>query len=280
MSTMNRREFVTAIGAAGVAVRARPWITTAIPERLAAVGVQLYTVRQAMRQDFDGTLARVARIGYRKVEFAGYFSRTPQQVKAALDTHGLVAPSTHMQPDVLEKNWEQTIADAHVMGHQYITMAWIDESRRKTPDDWHRIADLFNRSAETAKKAGMGFAYHNHNYEFVPLPDGTLPYDLLTANTDPRTVCLEIDLYWIASKGIDPFIYINRYPGRVRMVHAKDMDAAGNMVDVGSGKLDFGKIFAAKAKAGLEHVFVEHDEPVDAFASIENSFRYLSTLDF
>jgi sugar phosphate isomerase/epimerase len=200
-------------------------------------------------------------------------------VKAALEKNGLTAPSTHLQPNVLEQNWEQTIADSLVMGHQYITMAWIDESRRKTVDDWKRIADLFNRSAETAKKAGMGFAYHNHNYEFVPL-DGQLPYDILTANTDPRTVCLEIDLYWIASKGIDPFIYINRYQGRVRMVHAKDMDAAGKMVDVGAGKLDFKKVFAAREKAGLEHVFVEHDEPADPFKSIENSYRYLSTLDF
>ncbi|HEY2825933.1 MAG TPA: sugar phosphate isomerase/epimerase [Gemmatimonadales bacterium] len=277
---MNRRTFVGSLGAVGVGLASRrSLLSLTPPATLDAIGVQLYTVRTAMRQDFDGTLARVAAIGYTKVEFAGYFNRTPEQVKAALAAHRLVAPSTHMQPDVLEKNWEETIAAAHTMGHQYITMAWIDESRRKTIDDWHRIADLFNRSAETAKKAGMGFAYHNHNYEFVPL-DGQLPYDILTANTDPQTVNLEIDLYWIASKGIDPLTYIKRYPGRVRMLHAKDMDAAGKMVDVGSGTFDFKRVFAARREAGLEHVFVEHDEPADAFQSITNSYNYLKGLEF
>src|SRR5882724_1242475 len=232
-----------------------------------------------MRQDFDGSLARVAAIGYKDVEFAGYFNRTPEQIKAALQVNGLKAPSTHLQPNVLESNWEQTIAASHTMGHEYITMAWIDESRRKTLDDWRRIADLFNRSADVAKKAGMGFAYHNHNDEFAPL-EGQIPYDVLLASTDPAIVALEIDLYWIASKGIDPFIYINRYPGRVRMVHAKDMDAAGKMLDVGAGALDFKKILAARAKAGLQHVFVEHDEPTDAFQSIANSYKYLKGLEF
>ena len=273
---MDRREFLTTMGAAGVAVAGHRWLP---PARLDKIGVQLYTVRRAMRADFEGTLARVAAIGYKEVEFAGYFERAPQQVKATLDKLGLTAPSTHLQPDVLEKNWEQTIRDSLTMGHKYITMAWIDESRRKTLDDWRRIAELFNRSAQIAKRHGIGFAYHNHNYEFAPL-EGQIPYDILLSNTDPNLVCLEIDLYWIASKGIDPFVYINKYPGRVRMVHAKDIDAAGNMLDVGAGKIDFKSIFAARSKAGLEHVFVEHDEPTDPLQSITNSYRYLSKLEF
>ena len=165
------------------------------------------------------------------------------------------------------------------MGHKYLTMAWIPEGRRTTLDDWRRVADLFSRSAMIAKQHGMGFAYHNHNYEFVPL-EGQLPYDILTAESDHTNVALEIDLYWIASKGIDPFTYIRRYPGRVRMLHAKDMDAAGTMLDVGAGKIDFKIILAARAQAGIEHVFVEHDEPTDAFQSITNSYNYLKKLEF
>jgi sugar phosphate isomerase/epimerase len=288
MSEMNRRGFVTAVGAAGAALAAgagaRPSGSAPPVVRgrtLDRIGVQLYTVRRALRQDFDGTIARVAAVGYKEVEFFvdSYAGRTPQQVRAALDKHGLTAPSTHLDFGLLEKGWEETIAAGHVVGYKYLTMAWIPDSRRKTLDDWHRTADLFNRSAETAKKAGMGFAYHNHNYEFMPL-EGQLPYDVLTAATDPATVMLEIDLYWIASKGVDPFTYFTRYPGRTRMVHAKDMDAAGKMLDVGDGKIDFKKILAARSQAGIEHVFVEHDEPTDPMGSITRSYEYLRKLEF
>src|SRR6266576_470043 len=132
-----------------------------------------------------------------------------------------------------------------------------------------------------AKAAGLQFAYHNHDFEFAPL-EGKLPYDVLLAETDPKLVQLEVDLYWITKGGQDPLAYFARWPGRFPMVHVKD--SAGppdhRIVEVGAGKIDFKKIFAQSDQAGIKHYFVEHDEPADAFASIRASCEYLKRLEF
>jgi sugar phosphate isomerase/epimerase len=270
---MNRREWLRV--AAGAAVL--PATGYRLPARIRPIGLQLYTVRQAMERDFEGTLARVARVGYTEVEFHDYFGHTPQQVRALLRAHHLRSPAVHVPIEALSRDFAATIDAAHVIGHEYVVVAWTPQELRRTLDGWRRIAELYNRAGAQARAAGMGFAYHNHSYEFMPM-EGRLPYDLLLEATDPALVKLEMDLYWITAGGQDPLVYFAKYPGRIPLVHVKDMTADHHMVDVGAGSIDWRAIFAHREQAGIRHYFVEHDEPADPFASIANSYRYLSRL--
>ena len=281
MKNIERREFVKTLAAAGVAIACPGAVRTAHPaRRLDKVGLQLYTVRDKMKDDFEGTLARVAEIGYKEVEFAGYFDHTPTDVKAILDRHGLSAPSTHIAL-AGEDAWQTSLETAKAIGHEYIVVPWIPEERRKTLDDWKSVAGVFNRAAKMAHDAGLQFAYHNHDFEF-PKVDGQVPYDVLLQNTDPKLVQLEIDLYWMTKGGQDPLAYFARWPGRIPLVHVKDSAGAPEhkMVDVGQGKIDWKRIFAKEDQAGIKHFFVEHDQPPQPFDDIAASYRYLKQLEF
>jgi sugar phosphate isomerase/epimerase len=264
----------------GMATVFSPLPRTAYRARLDKVGLQLYTVRDLMKADFEGTLARVAEIGYKEVEFAGYFDHSPADVRAILARHGLSAPSTHIAFEN-DNQWKAALDTAKTIGHEYIVMPWIPADRRKTLDDWKNFAQVFNRAAQMAHDAGIQFAYHNHDFEFPKL-DGQVPYDVLLQNTDPKLVQLEIDLYWITKAGQDPLNYFSRWPGRVPLVHVKD--SAGppehKMADVGAGKIEWKRIFAKREQAGIKHFFVEHDQPPQPFEDIAASYRYLSQLEF
>ncbi len=276
---IDRRGFVTTACRAALASLIPPAL--GVGHRLERIGLQLYTVRRELERDFDGTLARVAEIGYREVEFAGYFDRSPQQVRASLDRHRLAAPAAHVPLDALRGDWSRTLADAHVVGHRYVVVAWLPPESRSTLDAYRRFAELFNRAGEEAAKTGVQFAYHNHDFEFAPL-EGRVPYDVLLGQTDHKLVQLEMDLYWIVKGGQDPLTYFARFPGRFPMVHVKDSmgPPAHNMADVGAGTIDWKRIFAREDQAGIRHFFVEHDEPRDAFASIGASYEYLRRLEF
>lgn len=251
-------------------------------EKLGPIGVQLYTVRDLLKSDFEGTIAKVAQIGYKEVEFADYFGRTPAQIRQVLHDHGLSAPSTHIGYDVLMKGeWPKAVDTSAAIGHQYMVVAWIDEDQRKTLDGWKKVAERLNGAAEVAKKSGLRMAYHNHSYEFVPL-EGKVPYDQLLADTDSSLVWLEMDLYWVTAGGKAPLDYFARWPGRIRLVHIKDSKGPPKheMTDVGSGVIPWAEILRHHKQAGIEHYFVEHDEPKDALASIAASYRFLRRLEF
>jgi sugar phosphate isomerase/epimerase len=277
---IDRRQFIGTMGvlAAGAVLPACRIARTST--RLSRIGLQLYTVRDLMAKDVEGTLAAVAGAGYTEVEFAGYFDKSPADIRAMLDRHGLTAPSVHTG-DIAPDAWAKALDAAHVVGHEYIVVPWIPEERRKTLDDWKSVAADFNRVAATAKAAGLQFAYHNHDFEF-PLVEGQVPYDVLLAATDPKLVQLEIDLYWITKGGQDPLAYFARWPGRIPLVHVKDSLGPPDhkMVDVGAGKIDWKRIFARSAQAGIKHYFVEHDQPADPLASIKASCDYLKRLEF
>jgi sugar phosphate isomerase/epimerase len=275
---MDRRAFV----ATTATVCAGAWRPVPRARRhIERVGLQLYTVRHELERDFEGTLTRVATTGYREVEFAGYFGRTPKDVRGLLDRHGLAAPSAHVSVDTLAPDaWHAPLEAANAIGHHYLVVAWIPVEQRHTLDDYKRVGERFNQAAATARAAGIQLAYHNHDFEFATL-DGQLPYDVLLAATDPQLVQLEIDLYWMVKGGQDPTHYFERWPGRVPLVHVKD--SAGppdhKMTAVGAGTIDFRRIFGHPA-ARIQHYFVEHDQPADAFASIQASYDYLKQLDF
>lgn len=291
---MNRRTFLATTAAATAAAMFKgPLGWAAADHKIQNLGVQLYTVRDQMKADFDGTLSKVAAIGYKEVEFAGYFDHSPKEVRTSLDKQGLTSPSCHVQYDVLgEDKWPEQIESAKIIGQSYIVCPWIPEDLRKQPDIWKRAAETFNRCGEASKKAGVQFAYHNHWFEFLPV-DGKLPYDQLLKDCDPNLVKMELDLCWITVAGADPVKYFNRYPGRFPLVHVKDIkkmpkiseagsqsfgDSLQDMTWVGNGLIDWKRIFAQSDKAGIKYYIVEHDKPADPFDSITKSYEYLNKL--
>jgi len=277
---MERREFLGTAGAIALGAMLPPACRMARGAKIDKIGIQLYTVRDQMKADFEGTLARIAQIGYKEVEFAGYFDRTPADVRAILERNGLTAPSTHMMSDNAE-GWKKAVDLAKSVGHDYLVAPWIPEQKRMTLDGWKRVAEEFNRVGQVAKDAGIQFAYHNHDFEF-PKMEGQVPYDVLLQSTDPKLVQLEIDLYWITKGGQDPLAYFARWPGRVPLVHVKDSlgGPEHKMVDVGQGKIEWRRIFAKREQAGIKHFFVEHDQPPQPFDDIATSYTYLKNLEF
>jgi len=273
---MDRRDALRLLGALTLP---RCAFAGSLRKKIKAIGLQLYTVRAALEADFDGTLARVAAIGYREVEFAGYFGHTSRQVSGSLRHAGLVAPSAHVPLDALGTQWAGVIENALAIGHHYLVVT----SAGAVPDldGYRRIAERFNVAGETARKAGIRLGYHNHDVEFAPI-GGKRPYDVLLEATDPRYVCFEMDLYWITKAGGDPLSYFTRWPGRIELVHVKDADPAPphRMADVGAGMLDWRSLLGQGTRAGVRHFFVEQDEASDPFGSITASYAYLRDLRF
>lgn len=262
------------------------------------IGVQLYTLRDLMRQDFEGTLQKVAQIGYKEVEFAGYYERTPEQVRQLLDKLGLTSPSTHTGVDLLRNDLEGQIQTALTIGHKYLTVPALGEAfaGQMTPESWHRYAEEFNKYGAACKENGLGFAYHNHHFEFVPAGEGKTGYDVLLSETDPDLVSFEMDLMWTIVAGQDPVALFEKYPGRFVMWHVKDikeletakaaatqgMQGFRTIMErisaVGEGDIDFDRIFARAEQAGLQHYIVENDAPEDAVQDIEISYANLKKM--
>jgi sugar phosphate isomerase/epimerase len=240
-------------------------------------GVQLYTVRSEMQRDFEGTLARVGEIGYREVEFAGYYDRSAADVRRALDAANLRAPAAHTGIEAFERDADGTLSMARDIGHTYVIVPYLGDDRR-TADGYRRTAEQFDTLGARAAERGLRLGYHNHDFEFAPLGD-TNGLEILLAETDPANVVFEMDLFWVRRGGADPLDLFTRHPGRFHLVHVKDMAADGRtMVDVGQGVIDFAAIFARAEQGGIRHYFVEHDNPQDPMASIRQSHDALAAL--
>jgi len=242
------------------------------------IGLQLYTVRDLMQKDVQGTLRQVASVGYREVEFAGLFDKKPTTVAKWLSENKLTSPSSHIPINRLRTNIQGVVDECRTLGNSFIVCPYLDESERKTADDWHKIAADFNKFGDQVKRAGMQFAYHNHDFEFAKLPSGEMGYDILCKECDPKNVKLEMDLYWTTKGGQDPLAYFAKYPGRFPCVHVKDMSGSGQIVNVGEGRIDWNRIFAKRREAGIEHFFVENDNPKSPIADIKVSYDYLAKL--
>jgi sugar phosphate isomerase/epimerase len=298
---MDRRSFIGTVTAATLLSNRLTW---AAEHKIPKIGLQLYTVRDTMEKDLDGTVAKVASIGYKEVELAGfeqaadgtvtYWKHTPQELKAVIDKHGLTSPSTHVGlKSMSAENFPKVIEASKVLGNTYIVMPFVDEADRKKPDIWKTVAAALNRAGAESKKAGIQLGYHNHWFEFLPV-DGKLPFDELLAECDANLVKFELDLCWITTAKQDPIAYFNKYPGRFPLVHVKDIKTMPNigeggsasfgdtadLAPVGSGIIDWKNIFSHAQKAGIKHYFVEHDKPKVPFESIASSYAYLSKLTF
>ncbi len=265
-----------ALGLAGAAA------APAFAARLGAIGLQLYTVRDLFAKDPVGTLEAVARIGYREVEFGGggYDAMDHALLRKTMNRLGLRAPSIHVSYDALRQQFGRTVAMAKTLGADTLIVPYIGEEHR-SEQAWQAALANFERFAADLKKVGLGFAYHNHDFEFTAKPGGVSLYDRLLKQTDPKLVKVELDLYWAAFAGEDALAVINRSAGRLYAYHVKDMRADRSMTAVGDGRTDFAALFRAKGSAGVRHFYVENDEaPAPYLPDITTSFKTLRGLRF
>ena len=283
-SRSSRRDFVLAASAGAGALLLGRRAESLVPRATSAlvaqpIGIQLYTVRDLMQKNFEYTLQQVAAIGYKEVEFAGLFEKDAKWVRTkVLDKVGLTSPSSHIPYERLKSNLSGVAEEARVLGNRYVVCPWMDMKAHPDSAAWRRIAADFNRFGEALQRVGLTFAYHNHEFEFAPLSDGGKAFDILLADCDPKLVKIELDLYWITTAGADPLAYFAKWPGRFPMVHVKDRTGAGQMVNVGQGSIDWNRIFAKRKEAGIQHFFVEHDNPKSPLEDIKASYSYLAKL--
>ena len=282
---MNRRNFLSTATGGSLGALAIAGFTpgqSLAADRLKKVGVQLYTVRNEMAKDFEGSLQQIAGIGYDQVEFAGYYNHEPKQVRALLVRLGLDAPSAHVPLKDIRENMSRVIENAKIIGHRYLICPYLTENERKTLDQYKEYAALFNKAGEACKKAGIQFGYHNHDFEFMAI-DGRMPFDLLLAETDRNLVKIELDLYWTVKARQNPVAFMKKNPGRFVAFHVKDMDNTekGFFTEVGRGVINFKEIFQAGRQAGVDLFIVEQDQtPGSPFDSLRISHDYLSRLQF
>jgi sugar phosphate isomerase/epimerase len=259
------------------------------------ISIQLYTLRDQLGVDLDGSLAELHRIGYTRIEHAGFVGRTAAQFRAALDGAGIRATSGHVAiPQPFDASvWERALEDANVVGNRYIVHPFfgIDATTGQPIRDgakYRAMARDLNRAGALARRAGIDFGYHNHNLEFLRQDGGSRTgYDILTSETDPGLVHLEVDLFWAWVGTADPVDLIAAHRGRIHQVHVKDLNTARSFEDAGSGLIDFGRIFAHAREAGIAEFIIERDDagtpprvPADALTTARNGFQYLDALRF
>jgi sugar phosphate isomerase/epimerase len=254
----------------------------------APAGLQLYSVRDQLAKDVPGTLAEVHSWGVKYVETAGTYGLTPAQFKAQLDAQGLDAVSGHFSFEEWSRDPEAVLRQAKELGLRYAGCAWIPHSGPFSEEACRQGAEVFNRAGEAAARQGMHFFYHTHGYEFQPCADGTL-FDLLMRETNPKYVSFQMDIFWVAHAGQDPAKLLEKYPGRWKLMHLKDMrkgtptglltgsSPETNCVALGAGQLDLPGILRAARKAGAEWYFIEDESPVSE-QQIPESLAYLRGL--
>jgi sugar phosphate isomerase/epimerase len=252
-----------------------------MPKRhLDAIGIQLFTLRALMQEDFAGTLRDVASIGYEEVEFAGLFGNDPAQTKQLLAELNLTAVGSHVDWNRIRDDPDGAIEETLALGSHYLVFPFLPEGERQTLAQWRDWVVVLNRVGQACKERGLELAYHNHDFEFTAV-EGVVPYDLLLEQVDRSVVKLELDLYWLAKGGREPAALFAEYPGGFPLGHVKDMRRSDQaIVDVGQGDLDFASVFAQSEVSGMAHFIVEHDNTADPMRTAQNSFTYLQQLTF
>ena len=273
---VTRRDFLKKAGIATAATAFLPSMDFKAAK--IKTGLILYTVRNEMTKDPDGTLKAVAEMGYNWVEAANYsnglfYNTKPAEFRKKVEGLGMKFLSTHS--GVNASNIDKAVADAAEAGLKYLVLPSLPGAWGKSLDGYKEAADFFNLAGEKCKKAGMKFGFHNHYVEFKPI-DNQIPYDILVKNTNPKLVFFELDLCWITAGGQSAVDYINKYPGRYELFHMKDMSADKRDATMGEGTIDFSPIFALTKKAGMKYSFVEQDNckthtPLES-AKISRSF--------
>lgn len=303
----NRRKFfqIAAAGSAGMLLmggfgcqpKTAATSTTAAPvdRKSFGVGLQLYTIRDAMAADVAGSLKKLSDLGYKNLELAGYadgkfYNFAPAEFKKMVNDLGMDVVSSHTNVEAagITMDSAKLMADAHAaLGVKYCVQPWIEEKDRNI--EWYKksIAE-WNQVGKVMKEVGIQFGYHNHNFEFKNV-DGIVPYyDIFLKEMDPQYITMELDLFWANKAGQDPIAMFQKYPGRFQLLHFKDMAhkqdpffdvIKDDITTVGSGVIDFKAILAAKETAGMKYLFVEDDNQGNGqtFESLEVSINNLTT---
>jgi sugar phosphate isomerase/epimerase len=241
-------------------------------------GLQLYTVRDALRADLDGTLRTIADIGYREVELAGFPGVSPGVFREKLRQYGLTVPSIHAGYESLRDDIDGVLDEARLFEASFLVCPFVDARKRRTMAEWKRVCRTLNWAGRTMRNFGYTLAYHNHDDEFTAFAGGATPFDMLIAETDPQDVKLELDVYWLARAGLDPVRTLEDNRDRLALVHLKDMARSGETAELGAGVLPMERIVRAALTAGAKHLFVEQDTSADPLGSIAVSWRFLKGL--
>lgn len=256
-------------------------------------GLALYTVRDSMASNPKNTLQAVADAGYAYVEAANYedgkfYGMTPTEFKSYVESLGMTVKSAHMGMVNME-NADQLIADVKAAGIEYFvipvppmgmfTFGPEGMGMKGTPDE---LVTIMNTLGEKCNQAGIKLLYHNHDFEFKAMEDGTVIEDLLLEKCNPELVNFQMDLFWVQKAEVDPLTYFEKYPGRFIAWHVKDMNAEGNFAPVGTGNIDFKRILAEKDKSGMEFYLVEQDQTfgLDPMEAIKISHKGLEEIGF
>jgi sugar phosphate isomerase/epimerase len=280
---MRRREFVEALGGAFALLAARRAGAMPRKDYLWRVGLELYSVRNAMKKDPERTLAAVRGMGYDDVELLwsmDNFGRTPDQVRATLKQLGLKAPSAHIAPEALQGDWEMSLSTAKHLGHQYLIVPSLPDATKTSLDEWRRWADRFNAAGDLARRAGIWLAFHNEPEHMKPI-NGVVPYDLFIERTDPSRVRLQLDFGNMEIGGGKPMQYIQKYYDRYWSFHVKDVAQDGTHdTELGAGRMNLRALLAAIPDVQKKPCYVEQESPVDELASVRQDYNYLKKLEF
>ena len=254
------------------------------------VGIQLYTLRDEIAKDAKGVIEKISAAGYKEVETFGlsavqqFFGLSVKEFGQLLKANHLSSPSGHYLPEkmLFDKGNGDDVKKlcevGHTLGHQYIVIPYLEEGRRKTIDQYKALAARMNKAGEICKKENLQLAYHNHDFEFLPI-DGKRGYDIFMNETDKDLVKLELDLYWVVRAGLDPVDLFKKQPGRFPLVHVKDMDKVDRTLntEIGNGSIDFKRILANSSLAGIKHYYLEQENNYvpNTIASIQKSFSFI-----
>lgn len=255
------------------------------------LGLQLYSIRNAMEADVPGMLAWVRRAGFQEVELAGTYGLTPEAFKQELDKAGLTASAMHSGYERFRDSLSVVLDEAELFGVEYVGVAWIPHDGAFTVEQARQAAAHFNEWGRAASERGLTFFYHNHGYEYQPTEDGTIPFEVLAEETNPEDVKFEMDAFWTFHPGLDPAEHLRQYPNRWALMHVKDMREGTERggfsghaepetnVAVGTGMIDWPEILKAAEEVGVERYYIEDESP-DPLDSIPESAEYLQQVTF
>jgi len=269
----------------------------AVDPKTLGIGLNLYTIREAMAADVPGSLKRVSDTGYKYIELAGYkegrfYGYEPAEFKKISNDLGMEILSSHPQVEegITVDNAPRMAEEHAEIGAKYCIQHWINEEDRLTLASYREMAAAWNRVGAIMQEHGLQLGYHNHNFEFASV-EGKIPYyDVLMADLDKDLVTMEIDVFWAAKAGQNIIGIFDKYPGRFQILHLKDMftqeapsystDGEDDFAPVGAGVINFKEILAARDKAGTKYMIVEQDSAKDGkiFEAIKTSITNLANL--
>ncbi len=323
---MKRKDFIQQVGLLSAAsalsmeqLFASTWVKSSF-DTLDKIGLGLFSLPSLLEKDFEGGIKMLAEMGYSELELygpyefshesakdrwntitpmlgfsgSGFFGRPADEVKSIFKEYSMRVPSIHTDLDTMETNMDAFAKAAEVLGFEYITLPAIPDERRKTMDDYKKMADTFNGIGENAKKVGLKLAYHNHGYGLQEV-DGQVPFQVMMDDTDPELVFLEMDVFWTTAGRANPVEYLKKYSGRYHMMHVKDMKPityfAGDgsdapqwielfpkMTTAGDGDIDLDTILKTANANGVKHFFVEQDMVQQPEIALKRSIDYLKTI--